>query len=644
MFRVGASVPVYAALGFYDQARAAYDFCLANFLYSEAIFFAERIVAEQDDEESKYLLALALFHNQEISRAYARLQSCTLPEARYLLARCCFQMQKWEEADDVLCMNHGLHDTAEVANGAAGLLLLGLVKERQAKREDAMECYHKCLEQCPFMFHAFERLSWWSLSTSMDRSIKDGFASLFFTDERFAQWSILQTAATNAQAGGNANKQLPHMVASAHWGHMNKERKEVVGGSASSANVPHAPFTFAHLLWTLATALHAFHEFDTGQCVQILKQLPRHHAETGWVLELVGRCFFEAHDYRRAEHAFLQVSRVDPRRVSGLEYYSTVLWHLKKDIDCTHLAQQILQWDRLKPEVWCVLGNCFSLQNEHDVAIKFFKRAIQIDPAFCYAYTLCGHEFVSNEKFDNAIPMFEQALSIDPRHYNAWWGLGNIYYRREEYENAQYHFLKALEINKNNSVVKFPEALRDLEKLRALAPKEAPVHYELGKVYMKLQCDKKALLHFNIAMDLNKDSKDYHQIKQYIEKLHVRPGVQNDASVSSSGGNSVGGNDLSRRGSTGHVPAAASQPPNSALLGSHPVVAPRGLLGTTGRVWAQGSPGVASAHGTGGSGNGGMLRFARPSWQPGPGQAPGGNQGQAGQGSTTAPGWNGFRL
>ena len=33
---------------------------------------------------------------------------------------------------------------------------------------------------------------------------------------------------------------------------------------------------------------------------------------------------------------------------------------------------------RMAPETWCVLGNCFSLQREFEVAIKFFQRAVQV--------------------------------------------------------------------------------------------------------------------------------------------------------------------------------------------------------------------------------------------------------------------------
>lgn len=48
------------------------------------------------------------------------------------------------------------------------------------------------------------------------------------------------------------------------------------------------------------------------------------------------------------------------------------------------------------------------------------------------------------------------------------------------------------------------------------------MHFLLGKVYMELKRDRNALEHFNIAMDLNRDSKDYHTIKTKIEQLkHV---------------------------------------------------------------------------------------------------------------------------
>ena len=45
-----------------------------------------------------------------------------------------------------------------------------------------------------------------------------------------------------------------------------------------------------------------------------------------------------------------------------MELYSTVLWHLRREVDLSHLAQSALALDRLDPRAWCIMGNCFSLQ------------------------------------------------------------------------------------------------------------------------------------------------------------------------------------------------------------------------------------------------------------------------------------------
>lgn len=66
--------------------------------------------------------------------------------------------------------------------------------------------------------------------------------------------------------------------------------------------------------------------------------------------------------------------RAEPQRMSGLDLYSTTLWHLKKEVDLAYLAQQATDADKLSSEAWCVAGNCFSLQKEHDMALSFFQR------------------------------------------------------------------------------------------------------------------------------------------------------------------------------------------------------------------------------------------------------------------------------
>jgi len=245
----------------------------------------------------------------------------------------------------------------------------------------------------------------------------------------------------------------------------------------------------------------------------------------------VGRAYFEMVQYAKARKVFEEVRAIEPHRTSYMELYSTILWHLKEEIQLSFLAQQLTELDRNSPASWCAVGNCFSLQKEHETALKFLKRAIQVDPDFTYAYTLSGHEYISSENWDKAMTCFRNAIRLDPRHYNAWYGLGMIFYSQEKYTQAEYHFRKALDINQRSSVLycyvgmvlneqkksrdalgmlthaikidpkntlaqfkkasvlvslgDYDAALEELAKLKEIAPKEAPIYFLMGKIYKK---------------------------------------------------------------------------------------------------------------------------------------------------------------
>ncbi len=57
---------------------------------------------------------------------------------------------------------------------------------------------------------------------------------------------------------------------------------------------------------------------------------------------------------------------------------------------------------------------------EHENALRFFQRALQVAPGFTYAYTLAGHEYAAAEDFEKALTCYQHAVRLDPRHYNAW--------------------------------------------------------------------------------------------------------------------------------------------------------------------------------------------------------------------------------
>lgn len=281
------------------------------------------------------------------------------------------------------------------------------------------------------------------------------------------------------------------------------------------------------LLRDLGQAYMNLAQFECATAIEQLYALPPNQFNTSWVSCLLGLAYFEMADYEKSAKYFAEVHEKDPYRLKFMDIYSTALWHLQKEVALSALAQDLINLDKNSPITWCVSGNCFSLHKEHDTAIKFFQRAVQVDPNFPYAYTLLGHEYITTEELDKAMSCFRNAIRLDSRHYNAWFGIGTIYSKQERYHLAEMNYAKALSINSKSSVIlchigvvqhalketekalatfntavasnpksplckfhrgsiyfalgRHAEALKELEELKQIVPKESLVYYLIGK-------------------------------------------------------------------------------------------------------------------------------------------------------------------
>uniref|UniRef100_A0A2K6FIU9 Cell division cycle protein 27 homolog n=1 Tax=Propithecus coquereli TaxID=379532 RepID=A0A2K6FIU9_PROCO len=279
------------------------------------------------------------------------------------------------------------------------------------------------------------------------------------------------------------------------------------------------------LLREMGKGYLALCSYNCKEAINILSHLPSHHYNTGWVLCQIGRAYFELSEYMQAERIFSEVRRIENYRVEGMEIYSTTLWHLQKDVALSVLSKDLTDMDKNSPEAWCAAGNCFSLQREHDIAIKFFQRAIQVDPNYAYAYTLLGHEFVLTEELDKALACFRNAIRVNPRHYN-------VQHALKKSEKALDTLNRAIVIDPKNPLCKFHRAsvlfanekyklaLQELEELKQIVPKESLVYFLIGKVYKKLGQTHLALMNFSWAMDLDPKGAN-NQIKEAIDKRYL---------------------------------------------------------------------------------------------------------------------------
>lgn len=317
---------------------------------------------------------------------------------------------------------------------------------------------------------------------------------------------------------------------------------------------------YLKLLCHLGKAYQFLVQHDWRSATRLLSNLPLAQLATGRVLTWAARAHMDNAEYSKAQKLFNEARMVEPWQLVGMDFYSTVLWQLQEDHDLSHLAHELLELDRNAPEPWCAVGNCFSLHGEHEIAVRYFQRAIQVCPTSVYAFTLLGHELSTLEEFDRAVNAFRHALRLDPRHYNALFGMSNVYYKQEKFELAETHLTravalfphshllltnlgalrgrlghlddgpdsalalvtKACKLQPNNPLARYhrssilfhlgryPEVLAELQKLLVLTPREAMVYLMIGHTYKKMGNTPQAMIHYSWAMGLDPKGANTH--------------------------------------------------------------------------------------------------------------------------------------
>lgn len=303
------------------------------------------------------------------------------------------------------------------------------------------------------------------------------------------------------------------------------------------------------LFMKLGSGYFALSHYQCQDALRCFNSITPSQRDTPWVLAQIGKAYYEQASYLEAEKTFSRIKAMAPSRLDDMEVYSTTLWHLKSDIDLAFLAHEIIDIDRNSPQAWCAVGNSFSLQRDHDQALKCFKRATQLDPKFAYAFTLQGHEHVANEEYDKALSAYRSSIAAENRHYNAWYGLGKVFEKQGKYAFAEQHYRTAASINPTNAILvccigmvleklknpraaliqysracelsdksalcrfrkarvlmtlQEPErALVELRVLKDITPDEANVHFLLGRVYKQLRQKGSAIRHFTMALNLD---------------------------------------------------------------------------------------------------------------------------------------------
>jgi anaphase-promoting complex subunit 8 len=109
--------------------------------------------------------------------------------------------------------------------------------------------------------------------------------------------------------------------------------------------------------------------------------------------------------------------------------YSNILYVTDNRLKLSRLAHEFLALDKDRPEICCLVGqgmvsgnktyahnlgtgNHYSLRADHEKAVKYFRRATQLDQTYLSAWTLMGHEYVEMKNSHAAIEAYRRAIGL----------------------------------------------------------------------------------------------------------------------------------------------------------------------------------------------------------------------------------------
>jgi TolB-like protein/Tfp pilus assembly protein PilF len=172
---------------------------------------------------------------------------------------------------------------------------------------------------------------------------------------------------------------------------------------------------------------------------------------------LEGRVHWFDRDLLRSKESYERALKIDPensRARAGLAMIFLLLGQSPNDALppsqsvplAREAAQKALQSDAKNADAYCVLGN-IAQSYDHDMpaAERFFKKAIELDPANVTAHEWYGYFLTVNNRLPEALQQTKLALELDPASPLLQNVQGEIYYYKRDFDASLQQELKTLE-------------------------------------------------------------------------------------------------------------------------------------------------------------------------------------------------------
>jgi tetratricopeptide (TPR) repeat protein len=214
-----------------------------------------------------------------------------------------------------------------------------------------------------------------------------------------------------------------------------------------------------------------------------------------------------------------------PRQAQGqgaIRLYNDALEHYMSDEydQAEERVRLALKIQKLYPDAWFLLGQCYRRRDQFRKSIRFYKKALKQTPTnaeFLYHKALAYEEW---GKLKKAVKTYGETTAVDPNYTLAWKRLGAIFFVAGDFRTAIDNYTRAVDSNPldednflqrgnaqlalgNNS-----EAIHDFDLTLALDAENADAYFNRASARFASGDPYDAVKDFSMVIDRRPEERD----------------------------------------------------------------------------------------------------------------------------------------
>ncbi len=205
------------------------------------------------------------------------------------------------------------------------------------------------------------------------------------------------------------------------------------------------------------------------------------------LLELFGVYDEAANEYQSALKYF-------PESATIRTDYARLLFRMSRFSESLEQAQLI---EPKSSEVCLLIGDCYRLTGRMEAAVKYYDRAVDLDPDNINAYWYLAGYYRQTDKVDSAITVYYQLARLSDT-YRIWHELGAMLGSAGRFSEALKAFQRSIEIDPDvnnlnayiglattyNALDSLPKAEEIFQQAIDMAPDEVRIYRQMLDIYM----------------------------------------------------------------------------------------------------------------------------------------------------------------